>query len=88
MKVMLAIAALLVALPAGAACPVGKKAGDRWCQKGMEWKCERCGSEYCPIITGRKCVKDDEPSLQPLPKLAQSVRMEADRLADSLVIKR
>ncbi len=82
MKMLFAIAAILIALPAGAACPVGKKQGDRWCQKGMEWKCEKCGSEYCPIITGRKCVKDDEASLRALPKLARSVQAEADRMAD------
>ncbi|HYL99309.1 MAG TPA: hypothetical protein VEZ90_10165 [Blastocatellia bacterium] len=61
---LVASAAILSAmsLSASAACPVGKKVGDTWCEKGLEWKCERCGSEYCPIITGRKCVKDDELS--------------------------
>ena len=40
---------------AHAACPVGKDEGDTWCESGKEWKCERCGSEYCPIITGNSC---------------------------------
>jgi hypothetical protein len=42
-----------------AACPVGKQGGGTWCMNGWEWKCEKCGSEYCSIMTGRKCLKDD-----------------------------
>ena len=42
-----------------AACPVGKQGGGTWCANGWEWKCEKCGSEYCSIMTGRKCLKDD-----------------------------
>lgn len=40
---------------APAACPVGKAGGGTWCQSGMEWKCVKCGSLDCPVITGRKC---------------------------------
>ena len=53
-------ASFLVAGSALAACPAGKTRGGTWCSNGWEWKCERCGSEYCSIMTGRKCVKDDE----------------------------
>jgi len=55
----LLISLFLVALDVSAACPVGKQGGGTWCEKGWEWKCEKCGSEYCPIMTGRKCVRDD-----------------------------
>ena len=63
---------VLFSLDVSAACPVGKKDGDTWCKKGMEWKCEKCGSEYCEIITGRRCVKDDNvdpAALTPLQRL-------------------
>lgn len=60
MRMILIAVALLFSSMAGAACPVGKNEGDTWCKKGMQWKCERCGSEYCEIITGKKCVKDDD----------------------------
>lgn len=55
LKSALPLLAMLISLSVSAACPVGKKVGDTWCQNGMEWKCEKCGSEYCPIITGNKC---------------------------------
>ncbi len=45
--------------PFFAACPVGKKEGDTWYKDGREWKCEKCGSEYCEIMTGNSCLKDD-----------------------------
>ena len=65
-KSMLASALLGVSLlsagSALAACPAGKQGGGTWCSGGWEWKCERCGSEYCSIMTGRKCMKDDEQS--------------------------
>jgi hypothetical protein len=64
------------------ACPVGKKEGDTWCEKGMEWRCDRCASQYCPIITGRSCVKDDEASLPATPLwrlVAASARSEDAR---------
>jgi uncharacterized cupin superfamily protein len=49
----------LLAVPALAACPVGKKEGDTWCSNHSEWRCDRCGSEYCPILTGRRCARED-----------------------------
>jgi hypothetical protein len=52
-------ALILLSFGAFAACPVGKQGGGTWCEKGWEWKCEKCGSEYCPIMTGRKCFRDD-----------------------------
>lgn len=51
----------MVSFGASAACPVGKQGGGTWCMNGYEWKCEKCGSEYCSIMTGRKCAKDDAP---------------------------
>jgi len=49
----------LFSASASAACPVSKRGGGTWCEKGWEWKCEKCGSEYCPIMTGRKCLRED-----------------------------
>ena len=69
-------AGLLLSIEAGAACPVGKREGSTWCKNGMEWKCEKCGSEYCEIMTGRRCVKDDridDARLTPLQKLLLSM---------------
>jgi uncharacterized cupin superfamily protein len=60
MQKLLAVG-LLVMLPVAAygACPVGKKEKDTWCTNHVEWRCDRCGSEYCQIITGRSCYKED-----------------------------
>ena len=59
--ILLACAALatVVSGAALADCPTGKKVGDTWCQDGKQWKCDSCGSELCPIITGKSCFKDD-----------------------------
>ncbi len=66
-RALLVIACACLCLPAGAACPVGKRVGDTWCANGMVWRCDRCGSEYCSIFTGRRCVRDDaaEPAARP-----------------------
>jgi hypothetical protein len=72
------LALLVLSLPVSAACPVGKQGGGTWCEKGWEWKCERCGSEYCPIMTGRKCVADD---LEPQTPLARALREEVPQLS-------
>ena len=50
---------LFTASPLFAACPVGKKDGDTWCKNGREWKCYKCGTEFCEIMTGNSCLKDD-----------------------------
>lgn len=71
------IAVLAVSFSASAACPVGKQGGGTWCERGWEWKCERCGSEYCPIMTGRKCMKDDAELQGPLPRALREQEQQA-----------
>ena len=79
LAMLVAAWATVFCLDAGAACPVGKKEGDTWCEKAMEWKCEKCGSEYCPIITGNRCVKDDEPERDKLPAFGRFLSTEPYR---------
>jgi hypothetical protein len=71
------IALLVVSLPVSAACPVGKQGGGTWCERGWEWKCERCGSEYCPIMTGRKCMRDDVELRGPLARALRDQDQQA-----------
>lgn len=59
MIVLLVGVFLLTTSPLFAACPVGKKEADTWCKNGREWKCYKCGTEYCEIMTGNACLKDD-----------------------------
>lgn len=77
-------ALFLVTLPVSAACPVGKQGGGTWCERGWEWKCERCGSEYCPIMTGRKCVRDD---VEPQAPLARALRDQEQQPSLALATK-
>jgi len=69
--IVLSIGLSVISFNAVSACPVGKQGGGTWCMNGYEWKCEKCGSEYCSIMTGRKCVKDD----------AQDAKLEGNFLA-------
>ena len=59
--VMSAVPLLFASGVALAACPVGYGEGDKWCDNGTPWKCERCGSEYCSIIQSGSCLKNDTP---------------------------
>jgi len=78
MAALLALScAVIVSSNAQAACPVGKKEGDTWCEKGMQYRCDRCGSEYCQIITGNKCLKDSEGGGQ-TPRTKLGDLLEAD----------
>ena len=58
------IATLVFAFLAGgsafAACPVNVPVGGTWCENHYNWKCEKCGSELCPIMQPGKCYKGDE----------------------------
>jgi len=51
------VSCVLVAISGAAlaACPVGKSEGDIWCENHMEYRCDKCGSEYCQIFTGNSC---------------------------------
>jgi hypothetical protein len=40
-------------------CPVNTQLGTTWCVDGKEWKCDTCGSQLCPILTGNTCYKED-----------------------------
>lgn len=70
-----------------AACPVGKSDGDTWCENGTEWKCEKCGSEYCPIITGNKCLRDTNTSGQ-LPLMSRIDQIPAPMKSRCLAVSR
>jgi hypothetical protein len=47
---------LFVTTPLFAVCVLGNV----WCENHMQWRCERCGSELCPIFTGNSCLRDDK----------------------------
>lgn len=63
-RYMLLIMTLLLSVFASsvgfAACPVGVGVGGTWCENHYKWKCEKCGSEYCPIMQPGKCLRLDE----------------------------
>ncbi len=80
-RALLMVALACLWLPAGAACPVGKGVGDTWCEKGMQWRCERCGSEYCPIFTGKRCLRDDDVDAAVRPAFRDVLRSAADQAA-------
>ena len=47
---------------APAACRVAE--GATFCQNGMTWKCERCSSQLCEIMTGKSCGKVVDPKVE------------------------
>jgi hypothetical protein len=56
---------LMLSATADAACPVGIKENGKWCTNHQWWKCVKCGSEYCPILTGESCYKPDDLDAPP-----------------------
>jgi hypothetical protein len=60
MKIVIAaFTAVFFVLPVSSAysCTIGNV----WCENHRQWKCEKCGSQTCPILTGRACARDDAP---------------------------
>jgi hypothetical protein len=55
---------IILLLPgvAQAACRVAE--GATFCQNGMIWKCERCSSQLCEIMTGKSCGKVVDPKVE------------------------
>ena len=70
---------IILLLPgvAQAACRVAE--GATFCQNGMTWKCERCSSQLCEIMTGKSCGKVVDPKAE-----AEFQRRERDNLVAAL----
>jgi hypothetical protein len=62
-RLLVASIAFAAIMPAAAfaACPVGKRTGDVYCNNRYWWKCDICAGEPCEILQADRgrCYKDD-----------------------------